>query len=72
MKNRLVRVTKKERDLLVAQGVSLGENGISKTHSHHNSYYMCETFKNMQKLYVIRDIKKPNTKNKHYNKRKGD
>ena len=53
----IVKISKAERDKLVSMGVPVGSNGISKTHSHFTSWYLCESRWNMQKLNKIRNAK---------------
>ena len=50
----LVRINANERKALIKQGVPIGENGITSTHSHHSSWYLAETERNMQILEKIR------------------
>lgn len=46
----MIRINKAERDYLLKHGVGCGENGVSRTHSHSTSWYLCESEKNLLKL----------------------
>lgn len=52
----MVKITKAERDKLIAMGVKTGENGISRTYSTHGPrhYFLCESPYNMKRLKQIR------------------
>lgn len=53
----MIKISKKERDELIKLGVVTGENGISRTHSHNISYYLCESKFNLRLLNQIRNKK---------------
>lgn len=50
----MVRISSAEAKALRKMGVKDGMNGISRTHSHHVSHYLCESAKNMDKLRKLR------------------
>lgn len=47
----MIRIDKRTRDYLTrVANVKYGENGVSKTHSHNDSYYLCESKANKELL----------------------
>lgn len=50
----MVGITKEEMFYLTSKGVNFGENGISRTHTHHPHYYMCENKRNKKLLNEYR------------------
>jgi hypothetical protein len=59
--NILIKISSKEAKELNKLGVNYGENGISHTHSHHKTYFLCESKKNM---YLISKLREKNIVNK--------
>lgn len=59
----MIRISKKEMNWLTANGVYIGEGGISHTYTKHHHYYLTESRNNLIKLAKYRDsvtIKKEN------------
>lgn len=77
-KRKLIKIKKEDAIKLNKEyGVCYGENGISKTHSHHPHYYLCCSEYNLQSLLKIsmndeaQDLlDRFNTKKRRYNKKK--
>lgn len=53
----MLQITKQEAMELNKIGVKFGENGISRSASGHNKYYVCENRDNLTKLNKIRRSK---------------
>ena len=51
----MIKITEKEAKKLHELGVQYGENGLSSTHSHHKHYFLCESKKNLNMLYKLRN-----------------
>lgn len=51
----MIKITKEEAKYLASKGVPYGENGISRTYSHHKHYYIAETNRNTK---LLSDYKK--------------
>lgn len=51
----MIKITKKERDYLISQGVVCGTNGISRTYNHNKHWFMCESKHNMALLTNFRE-----------------
>lgn len=73
-KKDLLKITKNEAMKLNTEyDVPFAENGLSKTHSKHPSYYLCESRDNLELLLKItsnpeaeRLLKEINNRNKRY------
>lgn len=47
----MIAITKKTMEALIKEyGLEFGENGISRTYGHNHHYYLCESYKNLDKL----------------------
>lgn len=52
----MVKISSEEAKQLNGLGIKYGENGISKTHSHHKKhYFLCESKYNLQLLNTLRN-----------------
>ena len=53
-KRKLIRIKKESAKQLNKMGVPFGEDGISRTKSHHHKhYFLCESEKNLRTLLTI-------------------
>lgn len=52
----IIPITKKERDWLYEHGVPYGENGISRTNTHHKHYFLTCTKRNLNMVRQFRKI----------------
>ena len=50
----VIRITKQEASKLKGMGIIMGTNGISRTYGHHKTYYLCESFRNIEFLKKLR------------------
>lgn len=50
----VIRITKQEANKLKRMGILIGTNGISRTYGHHKTYYLCESFRNLECLKRLR------------------
>jgi hypothetical protein len=53
----ILQISKEVTHKLNAMGVKFGENGISKTHSGHDKYYLTESRVNLKLLEKIAKAK---------------
>lgn len=51
----MISISKNETKWLREHGVKMGENGISRTHSHHVNYFLCESERNLELLKQYND-----------------
>ena len=74
----MIKISKEDAlKLNKEHGVPFGENGISRTHSHHKHYYLCESEYNIRSLlkFSSNDVAKAildkfEAKKRYYKKKK--
>ena len=52
--NIIIKISKQEKDYLIANGIGYGENGIKSSSSHHKSWYVTESKRCM---YLLREYR---------------
>ena len=53
----IIKISKQEKDYLIANGIGYGENGIKSSSSHHKSWYVTESKRCM---YLLDKYRKEN------------